>query len=169
MAKRNISSAVQVDNDVMLRASAVGALLLGILLMVIHLFLPQLLGVSRFAAAVRVALELLFIWLVITSIIRSIHRIRNRIAAWKLLLAGSLTAVAAPLVRELFLRIVARFSDTTTLEPYNTKVFLFFAGLGLLAASIATIRLRIKNRALGNIMELLLIAVVAFLFFYFTK
>ncbi|MDX1940120.1 MAG: hypothetical protein SFU99_06180 [Saprospiraceae bacterium] len=172
MAKRTIKNPEtegHIDNDVMLRASAIGAVLLGIALALSFLFLPGVLGASKFGRAVQIGLELLLIWLVITSTIRSIHHIREKIATWKLLLAGGLTAVVGPLMRELTLLIASQFSENITLEKYNFKGLWFFAGLGLLAASIATIRLRIKNRALGNMLELSLIALVAFLFFYYMK
>ncbi len=172
MAKRTRLSAEahqHVDNDVMLRASAMAAVLLGGGLVLFYMFLPGLLGASKLAKSAQVGIELLYIWLVITSTIRSIHHIRAKIAGWKLLLAGCLIAVAGPIVRELLLRIIAQFSENITIEKYNFRGMVFFAGLGLLAASIATIRLRIKNRALGNMMELALVALVAFLFFYFMK
>ncbi|HMO40565.1 MAG TPA: hypothetical protein PKC76_15065 [Saprospiraceae bacterium] len=172
MAKRTVKNSTtesHVDNDVMLRASALAGVLLGIILGLLHLFLPTVLGGSRFGRAVQIGLELFAIWLIITSAIRSIHHFRGDIPTWKLLLAGCLTAVVGPIVREILLRIVRQFTESISLEKYNFKEWWFFAGLGLLAASIATIRLRIKNRALGNMMELGLIALVAFLFFYYTK
>lgn len=172
MAKRNVknpAAEVHVDNDVMLRASAIAAILLGIVLALSYLFMPKLLGTTKFARAAQVGLELFAIWLVITSTIRSIHHLREAIPSYKLLLAGCMTAVAGPIVRELVLRVIAIFSEQITFEKYNFTGLLFFAGLGLLAASIATIRLRIKNRALGNMLELALIALIAFLFFYYMK
>jgi hypothetical protein len=173
MAKRNAKNSPEaeghVDNDVMLRASAIAAVALGIVLALSFLFLPGVLGSSKFGRAVQVGLELFFIWVIITSVIRSIHHLREDIPSWKLLTAGFLTALIGPVVRELILRIAAQFNESVQSADLSLRGMLFFAGLGLLAAAIALIRLRIKNRALGNMMELALIALVAFLFFYWMK
>lgn len=173
MAKRNTKNSPEteshIDNDVMLRASAIAAVVLGIILALSFLFLPNVLGSSKFGRAVQVGLELFIIWLIITSVIRSIHGIREEIASWKLLAAGFLTALIGPVVRELVLRIVAQFNASVQSADLSLRGMLFFAGLGLLAALIALIRLRIKNRALGNMMELALVALVAFLVFYYMK
>jgi predicted membrane protein len=158
-----------VDTDVTLRASAIGGTILGILLALSYLFIPNILGYSKFAKAAQIGIELFIMWLVITSTIRGIHSLRARTPAWKLLVGGCLTAVFGPLVRELVLRIVGNFNEEVDLEPFEWKGLLFFAGLGLLAALIALIRLRVRNRALGNILEFGLIALVAFLFFHFMK
>ena len=171
MAKPRMSATAheQVDTDVTLRAAAVGGTVLGILLALSYLFIPNVLGYSKFAKAAQIGIELFIMWLVITSTIRSIHTLRARTPNWKLLVGGCLTAVFGPLVRELTLRIVANFKEDMDMEPFQWKGLLFFAGLGLLAALIALIRLRVRNRAMGNILELGLIALVAFLFFYFMK
>lgn len=157
------------DSDVMLRAAGIAGILLGLLLALSYLFMPNVLGYSKFAKAAQIAIELLVIWVVITSTIRSIYSLRRGIPGFKLLAGGALTAVIGPLVRELVLRIVARFSDEMALAEFNWNGLFFFAGLGLLAALIALIRLRVRNRALGNMLEVALIAAVALLFFYLLK
>lgn len=158
-----------VDTDVTLRAAAIGGTILGIMLALSYAYVPDFLGYSKFAKAAQIGLELLLMWLVITSTIRSIHSLRARTPNWKLLIGGCLTAIFGALVRELALRIVKYFSDDLKVEPFQWKGLLFFAGLGLLAAMIALIRLRVRNRALGNMLEFALIAAVAFLFFYLMK
>jgi predicted membrane protein len=159
----------QVDTDVTLRAAAIGGTVLGVLLALSYLFFPNVLGYSKFAKAAQIGIELLLMWLVITSTIRSIHSLRARTPGWKLLVGGCLTGIFGALIRELTLRIVANFKDETTVEPFRWKSLLFFAGLGLLAALIALIRLRVRNRALGNMLEVGLIAAVAVAFFYLMK
>lgn len=172
MAKRPIidkNSSAHIDSDVMLRSAGIAGLILGVLLALSYLYLPNLLGVTKFGKAVQIALELLLIWIVITSTIRSIYSLRRGVPGLKLLVGGALTAVFGPLIRELVLRVVGYFNEDMKLDPFNWNGLFFFAGLGLLAALIALIRLRVRNRALGNIMEFGLIALVAFLFFYLMK
>ncbi len=171
MAKTKMSASAHeyVDTDVTLRAAAIGGTILGILLALSYIFIPDFLGYSKFAKAVQIGLELLLMWVVITSTIRSIHNLRARTPGWKLLIGGCLTAIFGALIRELALRIVANFNDELNIEPFQWRGLLFFAGLGLLAAMIALIRLRVRNRALGNMLEVALIGLVAFLFFYFMK
>lgn len=172
MAKRPIidkNSSAHVDSDVMLRSAGIAGLILGILLALSYLYMPNLLGYSKFSKAAQIAIELLVIWVVITSTIRSIYSLRRGIPGLKLLVGGALTAIFGPLIRELVLRIVAYFKEEMQLGAFEWNGLFFFAGLGLLAALIALIRLRVRNRALGNIMEFGLIALVAFLFFYFMK
>ncbi|MFN7115288.1 MAG: hypothetical protein ACK4TA_00725 [Saprospiraceae bacterium] len=168
MAKTRMSATAHehVDTDVTLRAAAIGGTILGVLLALSYLYVPDFLGYSKFAKAAQIGLELLLMWLVITSTIRSIHSLRARTPGWKLLVGGCLTAIFGALIRELTLRIVANFNEGTTVEPFQWRGLLFFAGLGLLAALIALIRLRVRNRALGNMLEFALIAAVALLFFY---
>jgi predicted membrane protein len=171
MSKPRMSATAHehVDTDVTLRAAAIGGTILGILLALSYLFIPNVLGYSKFAKAAQIGIELFIMWLVITSTIRGIHNLRARTPGWKLLVGGCLTAIFGPLVRELTLRIVANFNESVDLEPFEWKGLLFFAGLGLLAALIALIRLRVRNRALGNMLEFGLIALVAFLVFQFMK
>lgn len=172
MSKRPLldkKSSQHIDSDVMLRSAGLAGLLLGLLLALSYLFLPTLIGFSRFAKAAQIAIELFMIWLVITSTIRSIHRLRRGIPTFKLLVGGALTAVIGPLIRELSLRVIAYFNSDMEVAAFNWNGLFFFAGLGLLAAAIALIRVRVRNRALGNMLEFGLIALVAFLFFYLLK
>lgn len=159
----------QIDTSVLLRAIAISGVLLGVVLALSFVYMPQLLGASKFAKAAQIGIELFFIWVVITSTIRSIHAIRTKIPNYKLLIGGFLTAILAPLVRALVLKIIGSFNEQVQVAAFPLDGIKFFAGLGLLATAIALIRLRVRNRAIGNMLELALIALVAFLFFYFMK
>ena len=48
---------------------------------------------------------------------------------------------------------------------FSGKGLLFFGGIALLASSIAVIRLRVRNRMMGQVLEFGLIATAVYLFF----
>jgi hypothetical protein len=52
---------------------------------------------------------------------------------------------------------------------FSYTSLLFFSGVALIASTVAHIHLRVRNRRLGQVLELGLIGLIAFLFFHFMR
>ena len=165
-----MSGKERTDSQVWLQTVLISTFLLTLLLSVgawgLARLLPSEAGLFR---PVLTGLELLLLWLVATSALRSINRLRPSIAGWKLLPAGLIVVVLGFL---LYIGIaqVFSFAGTERWSEYPLSgLALFFAGTSLVISLISLINLRVPSQMLGNILEFLVIAVVIFLFFYFMK
>lgn len=139
-----------------------GALLLSSLLLLAMLLWPSLFGRgSGFSRALLAGLQLFLVWLVVTSAVRTVHRLKPRVDLWQLFAAGLATAMGGVLLKEIIWRIIGR----PLTADFSGKGFLFFGGIALLASSIAVIRLRVRNRMMGQVLEFGLIATAVYLFF----
>lgn len=118
---------------------------------------------------VRGGLSLFLLWLVITSTTRSIHRLSPRAESWKLLVAGVGVAIAGTLMGAALHWIIGRFSAQFAPLPVSGRALLFYGALGLVVAVISLINLRVRNKMLGDLLELMIIIGLAFAFFYFMK
>jgi hypothetical protein len=139
-----------------------GALLLSSLLLLAMLLWPSLFGRgSGFSRALLAGLQLFLVWLVVTSAVRTVHRLKPRVDFWQLFAAGLATAMGGVLLKEIIWRIIGR----PLTADFSGKGLLFFGGIALLASSIAVIRLRVRNRMMGQVLEFGLIATAVYLFF----
>lgn len=157
------------DNRVWTRTIFISTVLLGSLLFALDGIFHNWVGdLNRFGRGLKVGLSLLVFWLVVTASLRSINRLAKDIPGIKLLLAGVAIAVLGTLFGQFILQILTWFKEPWAPEP-NYRTFLFYGAAGLVASVISLINLRVKDQKLGNILEVLFIAVVALLFFYFAR
>ncbi len=157
------------DNQVAAKTGLISAILLALLLLLLDWAAFRLSPeAGSFSRAAKTGVSLLLFWIICTSALRSIVRLRKQIPGIKLLIAGIGLAAAGILIHQSALQALTWFKTTWSPAP-NYNMFLFYAAGGFIAAVISLINLRVKNQKLGNLLEVLFIALIAFLFFYFTK
>ena len=157
------------DNKVLLRTIIISTVLLGSLLFALDGIFHNWIGdLNRFGRGLKVGLSLLIFWLVVTASLRSINRLAGKISGAKLLLAGVTIAILGTLFNQFILQLLTWFKEPWAPEP-NYRTFLFYGAGGLVASVISLINLRVKDQKLGNVLEVVFIALVALLFFYFAK
>ncbi len=175
MAKRTIRKESPMEEQylnqhVQWRASGIAGVVLALLLIFVFWIWPQIFGKETpFSRAVQAGLNLFLIWLVVTSTVRTVHHIRPRIELWRLYIAGMVTALLGVILKELFWsggELVRSGSESVS---FSFEELMFYIAVALIASSIALIRLRVRDRKTGQFLEIALIGVVAFLFFYFMK
>ncbi|HMQ62379.1 MAG TPA: hypothetical protein PKE06_17005 [Flavilitoribacter sp.] len=158
-----------VDNQVAFKAVVISGILLGLLLLLLDWVAFRLAPeATTFTRAAKTGVSLILFWVVCTSTLRSIERLRKKIPGLKLLAAGIGVAVVGVLLHQLALQTLAWLKSAWAPAP-DYAMFLFYAAGGFIAAVISLINFRVRNKRLGNVLEVLFIALVAWLFFFFTK
>lgn len=151
----------ELDARVMTRTILLSAVLLaGIFIGLFFLEgkLTQLFG--KQVDNVQTGIMLFALWLIVSSGIRSIDRLRRNIAAWKLILAGFLITFIGVIFYTAFLILypqIAKTGDLGEVADATKGLIIFFSSISLFLAIITVINLRIRNRLFGNILEVLLI------------
>lgn len=175
MAKRTVQRESDLEerylNDqVLWRATGLAGVVLALLLMAVQWVWPYLFGTgSSLARAVLAGLNLFLIWLVVTSTVRTIHKIRPGVEFWRLYLAGIITALIGVVLKELLWSGGQFLRGGTEGVAFSYTSLLFFSGVALIASTVAHIHLRVRNRRLGQVLELGLIGLISFLFFHFMR
>ena len=122
------------------------------------------------AGGIRSGLLLFLLWLFVMATVRSLNRLDQDISgSWLILsglIVGGLGALGAFLLIQMYTWIKAIDLD----QPFPFGNVLFFGLLGLVVSLISTINLRVQNRMLGNILEVLVFgAIGTALFFWMSK
>jgi hypothetical protein len=173
MAKRtnNRETAVEeqyLNNRVQWQAALIGGIFLALLLSAVLWVWPHIFGKeTSFSRAVMAAIHLFLIWLVVTSTVRAIHRIRRNIELWRLYLAGIVTSLTGIGLKEIVWSGKQYAQEGGV--AFIFKTLLFYLAVAFIASSIALIRLRVRNQKTGQVLEVVFIGVVMFLFFHFMK
>ena len=157
------------DSAVLLRASIISAIILGLGLNAV-IFLAEKFAASTpdFKEKLIIGLSLFLTWVVLTSTLRSIDKMREGTDAWKFLLAGMIVVIGGVLLRFLFANLIALFVENWP-KSLDLSELGFYAVLGFIISLVSMINLKVKNQFLGNVLEFLVIALVIFLFFTFMK
>lgn len=160
----------QEHNRILFKTIVISTVLLGSFLFALDGIFHNWIGdeLNRFGRGVKVGLSLLIFWLVVTASLRSLNRLAEGVSGFKLLLGGVAIAVLGTLFNQLILQILTWFEEPWAPAP-NYRTFLFYGAGGLIASVISLINLRVKDKTVGNVLELVFILVVALLFFYFAN
>lgn len=160
----------QADGVVMWKSVLFSGIFLGVLFSLTHLFLPKLIDPAvNWHNRALIGLKVLILWLVVSSTIRAIDKIREKMPAWQLALGGILTAVAGCLVNEGIRNAVFVFRGEADMADFDYRGLAFFSGLGFILSLVSMINLRVKNRFLGNVLEFLVVVVFLAALFYLVK
>lgn len=157
------------DKRALWRTVMVASIALGVILTLIYLLIPKLFpDSSTWLNAARTGLSLLAFWVVITSTVRTYDRIRKDVAFFWLVLIGVASAAIGILLFLFSIRIWNKLGDHgASLPGYN--IIGFYTAAGVIASLISLIHLRVKGKNNGNLLELLVMAIAAVLFFWATK
>lgn len=158
------------ENAILVQSILFGALFFAGLA-VVATWLDGLIGgvFPKLAGQTRGGISLFFLWLVVTATLRSIHKMSRGVESVKLLLAGITVAIVGAVFAGASHWLVGQFSEGFLPFSVGSRNVLFYGGLGLVVSLISLINLRVQSRFLGDLLELLLIAALAFAFFYFMK
>jgi hypothetical protein len=156
---------MQKEGKVMLTTPIITALLLGGLFALIY-FLEDPIAewFPRWADDIQVGLRLLALWLMVSTGVRSANSLSSSMNALKLILVGLLISIGGFIAYAVFLFIHSKAADIDfkVLTDGLMKSNLFFLATAALVSVLVTINLKIKDKFLGNILEILLIAAVIF-------
>ena len=157
------------DSSVLIRASIISAIILGIGLNGV-VFLAERFAASTpdFKEKLTIGLSLFLTWMVLTGTLRSIDKMRQGTDAWKFLLAGVIITVGGVLVQFVVANIIDLFVPEWP-KSLNFSTLAFYAVIGFVISLISMINLKVENQFLGNVLEFLVIALIIFLFFTFMK
>lgn len=157
----------QQDKHVLVRIVLLSSILLGITLAILHYLLAGM-APSALLNGLRTGLGLLVFWLFVTSSVRGFYRMRPRIGAYWLVICGVGTAVLGIFAFLLSVRIYALLAHKSGVLPAY-GIIGFYTAAGLLASLFSLIRLRVKDKQAGNVLEVVLIGASAILFFWLTR
>jgi hypothetical protein len=156
---------MQKEGKVMLTTPIITALLLGGLFALIY-FLEDPIAewFPRWADDIQVGLRLLALWLMVSTGVRSANSLSSSMNALKLILVGLLISIGGFIAYAVFLFIHSKAADIDfkVLTDGLMKSNLFFLPTAALVSVLVTINLKIKDKFLGNMLEILLIAAVIF-------
>lgn len=124
----------------------------------------------EWAGALRTGLLLFLLWLVVTSTVRSLNKLDRDISGGWLLLSGVMVGGLGALTTFILLQIYTWLRAIDLDHPFLMGNVLFFAAVGFVLALITTINLRVKNRLLGNLLEIaIFVALGAILLYWMWK
>jgi hypothetical protein len=116
---------------------------------------------------------LLGLWLVVSSTVRSVNSLAKTIATWKLLLGGLLVGAVSAVLTTAFMLVfpkVAKSQNMAEVTGATGGLILLMAALAFIISLIVVINLRVKSRAFGNFLELLIIGcIIASMVWWATK
>ncbi len=154
------------DQRIQWQTSLIAGAVLAIILCLVEWLEHKFLGVqSSFSRGVMAGFHLLLIWLMATSTVRTIHHLRPRISLMRLYAGGAVAALLGVVLRELYRAMASKGQGVVFLF----KSLLFYLGIAVVASTVAVIRLRVRNRQLGQILEIGLIAGLVGLFLVWMK
>lgn len=153
---------IRVNQSVVFRTVLISSIILATLLTLLHLFFTRLIDIEK----VLVGIKLLIFWIVVTSTVRSIIKIRNEIGGLWLLLAGLLVSGLGIIFHLIALQVISAIQENRDLDlALNMRSVGFYVGVGIIASVISLINIKVKNQFWGNVLEVLFIATVALAIF----
>ncbi len=173
MANEKVSVTIA-ENSIVTRAAIIASVVLAGIFIALLFFQGSLVGVfGRFADEATIGLMLLGLWLVVTSTVRSVNNLSKSILGWKLVLVGVLTGLLSAILTTAFLLLfpnIAKSKNMAEVTGASGAMILVIAGLSFVIGLISIVNLKVKSRALGNFLELLIIgALIAFSIWWATK
>lgn len=156
---------MQKEGKIMLTTPFITAGLLGGLFALIYfLEAPIAEWFPKWGDDIQVGLRLLALWLMVGVGVRSANSLSPNIHALKLILVGLLVSIGGFIAYAIFLFIHSKAADVEfkVLTEGLMGSYLFFLAIAALVSVLVTINLKIKDKFLGNILEVLLLAGVIF-------
>lgn len=156
------------DFKVIIRAVIIAAILLQALFIGLAFIWPYIpIGDSSFANSLRNGLNLFLLWMVVSSTLRSIYRLRPGIEWWKLMISG-LGIVALTLVVQYAVFQALQMTDHVALtEKPSMDSIQFFLGIGFVVSFLSMIKLKVRSAFWAGVIELLFIGGLIYLFFFY--
>lgn len=154
----------KVNQSVVIRTVLISSVILAVLLTLLHQLLSKVTDIEK----ITIGVKLVLFWVVVTSTVRSVVKVRKAIGGLWLLLAGLLVSGLGIILHFLLLQIIPAIKNDTGLDLHiDMRTVGFYVVIGIVASVISLINIKVKNVFWGNVLEVLFIAAVALLFFLF--
>lgn len=163
-----LPSTVKIMNKTLLQRYIVVSILAFWLGQIFAFFLSEwMAGVfPKWYSGIQSGLMLMMMWLVVTAAMRQLQSFNDRIIWWQLLLAGAAIVIGGVLLYWLFLAVYGIFSIGWEALTLPLELLLLYSGLGMVVTLLTLIKLKIKDRSLGNVLEAVLMIGVLLLVLY---
>jgi hypothetical protein len=158
------------DFALILQAVPISSLFYGLLVLIANFILVTLLGEpTSFLNKVMTGIQLFLLWLVVSSTVRSLQQLSRQMPGVLLWISGGACALLSVLVAPMVLSLASHLGVPTGPSLLEPRKLTFYLALGLVFSLIAIIHLRVRNKALGNSLEWLIIFGLGLAFFYYLK
>lgn len=163
-----------VENSVLTRTIIISSVVLTGIFIALLFFQDNLAKVfGRYGDEATIGLMLLGLWIVVSSTVRSVNSLSKSIETWKLLLGGLLVGLVSSVLTTAFLIMfpnIAKSQNMAEVTGATGALILVISALAFIIAMISVINVRVNNRQLGNLLEVLIIGgVIAALIWWATK
>jgi hypothetical protein len=153
---------VKVNQSVVIRTVIISSILLAILLTLMHVFITKIIDAEK----VLIGIKLVVFWVVVTSTLRSVVKIRKNIGGLWLLLTGLLVSGLGIILHLLALQVIPAIKNDAALDlSIKFQSVGFYALVGVIASIISLINIKVKNQFWGNVLEVIFIAALAGILF----
>ena len=157
------------ENQVLGKSILISGISIAVLLVVLDIVNQKVFPeTTSWTNGVKTGLSLLVFWLVITSTLRAMNKLRKDMDWFKLILGGVGIAALGIILYLLILQLLNVLEVSWAEKPRYALVGFYSAG-AFIVSLLSLINLRIKSKMIGNVLEFLVIGVVAFLFFKFSQ
>lgn len=152
----------KVNQSVVIRTVIISSILLAILLTLLHVFITKIIDAEK----VLIGIKLVIFWVVVTSTLRSVVKIRKNIGGLWLLLTGLMVSGLGIILHLLALQVIPTIKNDAALDwSINFQSVGFYALVGVIASIISLINIKVKNQFWGNVLEVIFIAALAGILF----
>ncbi len=157
------------ENQVLGKSILISGISIAVLLVILDIVNQKVFPeTTSWTNGVKTGVSLLVFWLVITSTLRAMNKLRKDMDWFKLILGGVGIAALGITLYLLILQLLTALEVSWAEKPRYALVGFYSAG-AFIVSLLSLINLRIKSKMIGNVLEFLVIAAVAFLFFKFSQ
>ena len=153
----------KVNQSVVIRTVIMSSIILAVLLTLLHLFIAKITDLDK----IIIGIKLVLFWVVVTSTVRSVVKVRKNIGGLWLLLTGLLVSGLGIILHLLALQVIPAIKNDTGLDlSLNFQSVGFYVMIGVVASVISLINIKVKNVFWGNVLEVVFIAAMAGILFF---
>lgn len=157
------------ENQVLGKSILISGISIAVLLLLLDIAYQKVFPeTTSWTNGVKTGVSLLVFWLVITSTLRAMNKLRKDMDWFKLILGGVGIAALGIILYLLALQLLTALKVSWAEKPRYALVGFYSAG-AFIVSLLSLINLRVKSKMIGNVLEFLVIAAVAFLFFKFSQ
>lgn len=157
------------ENQVLGKSILISGIVIAVLLLLLDIANQKVFPeTSSWTNGVKTGVSLLIFWLVITSTLRAMNKLREDMDWFKLIAGGVGIAALGIVLYLLALQLLNGLKVGWAEKPRYALVGFYSAG-AFIVSLLSLINLRVKSKMMGNVLEFLVIAAVAFLFFKFSQ
>ncbi len=164
-----MTKADKTENQVLGKSILISGIIIAVLLILLDIANQKVFPeTTSWTNGVKTGVSLLIFWLVITSTLRAMNKLRKDMDWFKLILGGVGIAALGIVLYLLVLQLLNGLKVGWAEKPRYALVGFYSVG-AFIVSLLSLINLRVKSKMIGNVLEFLVIAAVAFLFYKFAQ